>query len=125
MIFSEIYSAYYHTVAAVLSEAVKHPLSKAELRDIIEKNAFGESILNIEPAIAEERWQLIREDGTTPLKHAPTLSLTTLEKRWLNAVSLDPRIRLFSFGPMVKVTGPEHFVKLIKERLLSQKSCGL
>ena len=32
-------------------------------------------------------------------------------------------IRLLSFGPMVKVTAPQHFVDLIKERLISQKSC--
>ena len=34
-------------------------------------------------------------------------------------------IRILSFGPMIKVVGPVHFVNLIKERLLSQKSCGL
>ena len=32
-------------------------------------------------------------------------------------------IRILSFGPMVKVTAPQHFVDLIKERLISQKSC--
>lgn len=96
MIFSEIYSAYYNTVAKVLSAAVRHPLQKNELREIIEKNAFGESILNIEPAITEERWQLIRADGSTPLKHVPTMPLTILEKRWLKALFEDPRIKLFS-----------------------------
>lgn len=95
MIFSELYGAYYRAVAAVITEAVKRPLQKNELRAIIEENAFSESILNIEPAICGERWQIIRPDGTTPLKHAPTLPLTTLEKRWLKAIALDPRIRLF------------------------------
>ncbi len=33
-------------------------------------------------------------------------------------------IRILSFGPMLKVTGPEHFVGLIRERLRRQKSCG-
>lgn len=96
MIFSELYGAYYNTVADILKSAVKHPLQKNELREIIEKNAFGESILNIEPAVTEERWQLIRDDGTTPLKHTPTMPLTTLEKRWLKAIFEDPRIKLFS-----------------------------
>ena len=96
MIFSELYSAYYNAVTAILAEAVKRPLNRSELRDIIEKNAFCESTLNIESAIDNERWQIIRPDGTTPLKHVPTLPLTTLEKRWIKAVSLDPRIRLFS-----------------------------
>ena len=95
MIFSELYSAYYNTVASVLKTAVKRPLKKNELRDIVEKNAFGESILNIEPALTEERWQLIHSDGTTPLVHSPSMPMTMLEKRWLKAVYSDPRIRLF------------------------------
>jgi predicted DNA-binding transcriptional regulator YafY len=33
-------------------------------------------------------------------------------------------IRVLSFGPMVKVTAPQHFVELIKEKLINQKSCG-
>ena len=32
-------------------------------------------------------------------------------------------IRILSFGPMVKVTAPQRFADLIKERLISQKSC--
>lgn len=96
MIFSELYSAYYSAVAAILREAVKRPLRKDELRNIIEKKAFGESMLNIEPAIGDERWQIIHSDGTTPLKHVPTMPLTTLEKRWMKAIASDPRIRLFS-----------------------------
>ncbi len=32
-------------------------------------------------------------------------------------------IRILSFGPMIKVTAPGHFVDLIKKRLRSQKGC--
>ena len=32
-------------------------------------------------------------------------------------------IRVLSFGPLVKATAPEHFINLIKQRLISQKSC--
>lgn len=32
-------------------------------------------------------------------------------------------IRVLSFGPLVKATEPEHFINLIKQRLISQKSC--
>ncbi len=96
MIFSELYSAYYNTVAEILKAAVDHPLQKNEINNIINEKAFEESILNIAPALEDERWQLILKDGTTPLKNAPSMPLTTLQKRWLKAVSLDPRIRLFS-----------------------------
>ena len=96
MIFSELYSAYYNAVASILREAVKRPLSMTEMREIARRSAFGESLLNIEPAITGERWQLIKPDGTTPLKHPPTMPLTTLEKRWLKSVYADPRVRLFT-----------------------------
>ena len=95
MIFSELYSAYYNAVAGILKEACARPLSRAELRKIVEREAFGESLLNIEPAILGERWQLLNTDGTTPIRHAPTMPLTLLQRRWLKAISLDPRIRLF------------------------------
>ena len=94
--FSELYSAYYHAVAQVIKAAVDHPLEKDELRTIIEKNTFEESALNIVSAIEEERWQLLRSDGTTPIKHAPTMPMTLLEKRWLKSIWQDPRVRLFT-----------------------------
>lgn len=41
MIFSELYSAYYNTVAGVLRTAVQRPIDKKELRAIVEENASG------------------------------------------------------------------------------------
>lgn len=99
MIFSELYGAYYHAVAQILKKAVDHPLKKDEIRSIAEKYAFDESAWNIESALSEEKWQLISSDGTTPIKRKPDMPLTLLEKRWLNAVFLDPRVRLFQDEP--------------------------
>ncbi len=96
MIFSELYSTYYNTVARILKAATEHPLQKNELRSIVEKYAFEESILSIEPALMEERWQLLNPDGSTALKHTPTLPLTLLEKRWLKTIFQDPRMKLFT-----------------------------
>lgn len=96
MIFSELYSAYYNTVAKILKAAVDHPLRKNELNSIIADTAFGESILNIVPALDEERWQLLHPDGTTPIGSIPSMPLTELQKRWLKAISQDPRLRLFT-----------------------------
>ena len=97
MIFSEIYGSYYKAVTEILRIAVSGGGSAA-LKDIIpviDKYAFAESLLAIQPAISEERWQVIRADGKTPVANVPTRPLTLLEKRWLKAVSLDPRINLF------------------------------
>lgn len=95
MIFSEVYGAYYNTVAAVIKKAVRHPVSEAEIREIIEKHAFGESKVIIPEAIKSERWQLITKDGMTPIKNNPSLPLSILQKQWLKAVACDQRIRLF------------------------------
>ena len=86
MLFSEIYSAYYNTVAAILTEAVVHPVMDEELINIIEKYAFEESKFVILEELKKEKWQLIRKDGTTPIKNKPTMPLTLLQKRWLKAV---------------------------------------
>ncbi len=95
MIFSEIYGAYYNAVAAVLREAVAHPVSDADIRRIVDQHAFGESILTIPSALKEGRWKLLKPDGTAVIQNAPSMPLSLMQKRWLKAVARDPRIKLF------------------------------
>ncbi len=95
MIFSELYGAYYTAMAKIIKKATEHPLEKGEIKSIVNEYAFGESILNIASSIAEEKWQLIRKDGTTPIVNVPEMPLTILQRRWLKAIALDPRIKLF------------------------------
>ena len=98
MIFSELYSAYYNTVAAILSGILDGERSEQELQKIVTDRAFGESVLTILPALKSEKWQLVHSDMTTALEHKPTTPLTMLQKRWLKAISLDPRVKLFGVG---------------------------
>lgn len=95
MIFSELYSAYYHTIAVILSRIMDGEHSERELQKIVTEHAFGESVLTIMPSLKSEKWQLMRSDMTTPLEHKPTMPLTTLQKQWLKAISMDPRVKLF------------------------------
>ncbi len=101
MLFHEIYSTYFQTVAKILTEAVDHPLTTGEINSIIQNHAFEESTLNIPESLGVAHWQLLKEDGTTILGKKPTMPLTILQKRWINAVALDPRIRLFTDQPVV------------------------
>lgn len=101
MLFHEIYSTYFQTVAKILAEAVEHPLTTEEISAIIQDYAFEESILNIPKSLGMAHWQLLKEDGTTILRKNPTMPLTILQKRWINAIALDPRIRLFTDQPVV------------------------
>ena len=95
MIFCELYSAYYNTVATIISAILDGEHSERELQKIVSEHAFGESVLTILPSLKSGKWQLVHPDMTTPLSHKPTMPLTALQKRWLKAISLDPRIRLF------------------------------
>lgn len=95
MIFNEIYSAYYNTVAKIIATVIAGKANEQNLNQIVSDYAFEESVLTVLPSLKSEKWQLIHGDMTTPLQHAPTLPLTITQKQWLKAISLDPRIRLF------------------------------
>ena len=95
MIFSELYSAYYNAIAAIIAAIIDGEHSERELQQVVSERAFGESVLTIMPALKSGKWQLVRPDMTTALEHRPTMPLTTLQKQWLKAITLDPRIKLF------------------------------
>ena len=95
MIFSEIYGSYFKAVSAILSKAVDGALTERELTRTVLENAFGESLVTIPARLTNGSWPLITKDYGTPLQHKPHMPLTTLEKQWLKALLLDPRVRLF------------------------------
>lgn len=95
MLFHEIYGRYYQVTAAILREAVRGSLTGKALNRMVQERAFGESLLSIPAGLQGERWRLLHRDFTTPLEEEPRMPLTLLEKRWMKAVLLDPRIRLF------------------------------
>ncbi|MDD4124490.1 MAG: WYL domain-containing protein [Eubacteriales bacterium] len=99
MLFSEVYSAYFNAVAAILCEAVNGELTDKRILAIINEKAFSESFLEIIPAIKNEEWLLINKNMKTPIKKPPQMPLTTLQKRWLKALLTDPRIALFAPDP--------------------------
>ena len=95
MIFNELYSAYYNAVAEIISRIINGERDERELRKIVAERAFGESVTTVIPALKSGKWQLLRHDMSTVLKHKPTVPLTNLQKSWLKAISLDPRVKLF------------------------------
>ena len=115
MLFHEIYGSYYQTVSLILQEAVRGTLTKKSLSGLIKKHAFGESSLNIPSGVTGEQWRLLHQDLTTPLTDEPKMPLTILEKRWLKALLLDPRVRLFTpdsagFDEIAPLFTPDMFV---------------
>lgn len=97
MLFNEVYGNYYNTVAAILDAAIDKPISASEVRKIVEEKAFAESIMTIPEQISSNgEWSLLDETGMALIKHETYMPPTTLEKRWLKALLLDPRIALFN-----------------------------
>lgn len=95
MLFSEIYGSYYQTVAKILSRAVEGTLDGKDLYGIVRETAFAESLLTIPQALTSGRWPLLDPDYSTLLSQRPAMPLTLLQKRWMKALLLDPRVQLF------------------------------
>lgn len=114
MLFNEIYGSYHQAVAKILASAIKGNLDGTELRKIIQDTAFEESILTIPEHLTSGKWPLLRRDYTTPLRREPTMPLTLLQKRWMKAVLLDPKIQLFN----PDMTGLEAVTPLFRQEWL-------
>lgn len=95
MLFSEIYSTYYTAAAKLIEKAIDEELTSKNASEIIDSTAFSDSFIYISDNIKSEQWQIITHDFKTPIKHKPQMSLTTLQKRFLKAITHDPRFKLF------------------------------
>ena len=95
MLFSEIYSAYYNTVASIISCSQQGKLESDLLFKIVKESAFPESFMTIGSALETGKWPLIKQDYSTNIQNIPTMPLSVLQKRWLKALCNDKRIRLF------------------------------
>lgn len=95
MLFSEIYSAYYNTVASIIACSQQGKLDSDLLFKIVKESAFPESFMTIGSALETGKWPLIKKDYSTNIQNIPTMPLSILQKRWLKALCNDKRIRLF------------------------------
>ena len=116
MLFSEIYGSYFNVVAAVLAEAAEGCLTEQRLTGLVQEKAFAESVLAIPAALKRGDWPLLGKNLEPVIRHKPTMPLTTLQKRWLKALLLDPRIALFApdaagLEDMEPLYRPETFVR--------------
>ena len=96
MLFSEVYGSYFRVLEEVLGKASEGVLTEKELTAIVQEKAFAESGLSIPANLKDGTWPLLTKECSTPLRHRPTQPLSLLQKRWLKALLLDPRIALFA-----------------------------
>lgn len=95
MLFNEFYGSYYRAVAEILRQALEKPVSRADMMNICREVSFGDAWLNIPQALTDGSWPLLTGEGRAIIRREPVRPLTLLEKRWLKAISLDPRVQLF------------------------------
>ena len=93
--FNEIYGTYFNVVSSILRQAQEKQLTKDSLELLAREQAFADSCLTIPKALQDGSWPLLQKDMTTPLRHAPAMPLTTLQRRWLKSLLTDKRIQLF------------------------------
>lgn len=98
MLFSEIYSTYYNTVAAIISASQQGNLDSDSLFETVKNSAFPESVMTIPGALESGKWPLIKQNFTTNIKNPPTMPLSLLQKRWLKSILSDKRIKFFLNG---------------------------
>lgn len=110
VLFHEVYNSYYRAAAKLIQAAQSGSLDEASAIELIRETAFSESFIYILEAIRSGQWQILTPDFKTPLRYAPKRPLSTLEKRWVEAVRLDPRMALFE-EPCERGTAAEAEVK--------------
>ena len=98
-LFSEIYNCYYQIVYDLITRS--NPLAKEEIVHTIQTNGYGESMLYLLPKLIEDSgasWNLFTMEDTVYYPNVQAelaIPLSELQKSWLKALLLDPRIRLF------------------------------
>jgi len=98
MIFSEIYGLYFRTVEKLIEKAIENKLNETSFYEIINDNAFSESILFIDNKIKNGNWKVIDGNYKTPFEFVPKMPLTVLELRFLKTITLDNRFALFCYN---------------------------
>ena len=99
-VFSEIYGTYFRITAKILE---KNITDEKEIQRIISENGFRDSLLFLPKKLIPQKdrsdWGFLKygSDGKLrrTIKNPPCRMLTLLQKSWLKAKLLDPKIRLF------------------------------
>lgn len=97
-LFNEIYGAYFRIAAAVLE---RDSVTAGDIRTIVEGEGFRDSVLFVPDKLlqGEGSWGLLEDNGDGSFSRVtdrpPVTVVTELQKRWLKAKLLDPKMRLF------------------------------
>ena len=112
MIFDEVYSLYYEAVNEILNHlAREQTISARTIKKIVENKGI-QHISDIKDPFYKGEWCLATpmEQGkkntsfVPVIKNGITIPFSLIQKRWLKAITLDPRFQLFD----VQIEGLEN-----------------
>ncbi|MCR5214004.1 MAG: WYL domain-containing protein [Eubacterium sp.] len=87
-IFSENYGCYYNIIYKLLKDY--SDISQKDIKDVIDREGFGESMLFLLPRLSQDEWELFGE-----ARPDPVIPLSDYQKSWLRTILEDKRIGLF------------------------------
>ncbi len=97
-LFSEIYGCYFTVVNNIL-ESAKKGMTKTEIENLVQTQAFYDSAFHLVPKLISKEWGFLDDFDNKYFtnKNLNTLNrpLTNLEMAWLKAILSDNRISLF------------------------------
>ena len=113
MIFDEVYSLYYNTVTEIINKLARDGvIFESDIEAIAQKNGVNHFKDITEPLILND-WNLSEPTKEFEPKKGSkikslisaeiSIPLSTIQKRWLKAITLDPRFQLFD----IKIQGLE------------------
>ena len=80
MIFSELYSVYYNTVAKIIEAAFNPEATEKDLQRCVVEEAFSESVLTILPALKSENGRCFMRIFPRPCYISPQCPLPTWKR---------------------------------------------
>lgn len=96
-LFTEIYNCYFQIVDEICKAARETPITEKEMLALAARFGYEESSFLIVPKLINN-WNLLeksKEGYFSKIDNLEILPLTILQKRWLKAILIDKRIRLF------------------------------
>lgn len=94
-LFNEYSNMWFGLTGYILHLAVLRKVTLQDVKDMIIACNGNISDEEITELLQSDTNKLLRDDGTTVLQNIPTMPMTDIQKRWLKAISLDPRFKLF------------------------------
>ena len=103
MLFDSVFSSDFRTVGLIINASLdRKGLTRGEIKDIINQYSIGDANAEkiYDSLVANKSWPLIEKEESgkyiSTLENRYNRSITVIEKKWLNSIIADKRMKLFT-----------------------------